>query len=404
VWLRNNIGCPQEADSSFIRFVFFVCLQLVAIFGVCLVLLSVGFSQTPSHNNFAKFRPRQEIPGVAFLGSRVCAGCHAEKSRTQLQTSMAHALSVSADNTILQSHPRMTFRAGNYSYEIVTDGNQSTFSVSDGKETISEPIPYIFGKGNVAHTFVLRHNGKLYEGRVSYYSGIGGLDWTMGDSLNPPPNLIEAFGRDIDSDEARNCFSCHGTAAVVNSRLQLDRLVPGVGCEDCHGPGEQHLAAMTSGTKNPTHIFNPKTLNSDALSQEFCGACHRSADTVGMMPDLGGPGNVRFQPYRILLSRGHNSNDKHFACTACHDPHNELNHEPAWYDAKCTVCHAPQGTRAYPAGASAAASRSPNPKPCPVNSENCVTCHMPKVELKAAHFKFTDHRIRIARPNEPYPF
>jgi hypothetical protein len=29
---------------------------------------------------------------------------------------------------------------------------------------------------------------------------------------------------------------------------------------------------------------------------------------------------------------------------------------------------------------------------------------MPKVDLPGAHFKFTDHRIRIARDGEPYPF
>jgi hypothetical protein len=28
---------------------------------------------------------------------------------------------------------------------------------------------------------------------------------------------------------------------------------------------------------------------------------------------------------------------------------------------------------------------------------------MPKVDLPGAHFKFTDHRIRIAREGAPYP-
>jgi hypothetical protein len=28
---------------------------------------------------------------------------------------------------------------------------------------------------------------------------------------------------------------------------------------------------------------------------------------------------------------------------------------------------------------------------------------MPKVEIKAAHFKFTDHYIRIVKPGEKYP-
>jgi len=43
------------------------------------------------------------------------------------------------------------------------------------------------------------------------------------------------------------------------------------------------------------------------------------------------------------------------------------------------------------------------PKSCPVEGESCVTCHMPKVELRGAHFKFTDHRIRITRPETDAP-
>lgn len=40
---------------------------------------------------------------------------------------------------------------------------------------------------------------------------------------------------------------------------------------------------------------------------------------------------------------------------------------------------------------------------CPAAQGRCVTCHMPKIELPGAHFRFTDHRIRIVKPNEPYP-
>jgi hypothetical protein len=32
-----------------------------------------------------------------------------------------------------------------------------------------------------------------------------------------------------------------------------------------------------------------------------------------------------------------------------------------------------------------------------------VTCHMPKVDLPGMHADFTDHWIRIAKPNEPVP-
>ncbi len=362
-------------------------------------------AQQPPDNAaaFSQFRPRQEIAGTRFIGSNVCVACHRDKSNSH--TSMSRALSTAADSRILQSHPTMTFRAGSYTYEIASDGQQANYRVTDGKQTISERIPYVFGAGNIAQTYVLLHNGRLYEGRASYYTGIDGLDWTVGDALNPPPSLQEAFGRDITSDEARNCFSCHSTAAVVDNRLELDRMVPGVGCESCHGPGGQHVATMAAGRKDPKYIFNPKALDPDTLSQEFCGSCHRSADTVGMMPDLGGIGNVRFQPYRLSMSRGHNSGDQHFACTACHDPHVELNHDPASYDARCTNCHAPGKTTSMTVSSHAAAPSTslPAAKSCPVRNDACVTCHMPKVELPGAHFKFTDHRIRIARAGERYP-
>ena len=55
---------------------------------------------------------------------------------------------------------------------------------------------------------------------------------------------------------------------------------------------------------------------------------------------------------------------------------------------KCQACHG---------GGKAGA------KACPVSKSKCVSCHMPKIELPGAHYKFSDHRIRIVKPNEPYP-
>ena len=310
---------------------------------------------------------------------------------------MAHAMSNPRDSVILQSHPKMTFQAGEYRFEILQDGQESIFRVSDGKATISEPIAYAFGKGHVAQTYVLRHKGKLYEGRVSYYSAIDGLDWTIGDVLSPPPDIEEAFGRDISGDEANNCFGCHGTGALVNGKLQFDRLSPGVSCEHCHGPGRSHADAMRSGTGETLSIFNPRELSPDSLSQDFCGSCHRGANTVGMMPDLGGVQNLRFQPYRLSTGK-HDPNDPHFACTACHDPHLDLPLQGASSDSKCTACHG-----AHDAAPSSEAKASSAPKPCPVGSANCDSCHMPKLEIPGTHFKFTDHRIRIVRPGQAFP-
>src|SRR5438445_1057811 len=374
----------------------------------CALLLScAALSQTkPGYaGSLSDFRPRKEVPGESFIGPGACASCHAQKSSSHLQTAMGHALQKPTESAVLRSHPRMTFQAGRFSYQIVSDGLQSVYRVTDGKETLSEPILYAFGNAHVAQTYVFRRGGRLYESRVSYYTAIDGLDWTIGDILNPPPSLEEAAGRDISGDEARNCFSCHGTAAVVNTKLQLERLIPGVTCETCHGPGGSHAAVMLLTPGESLYIFNPNNLDSATLSQEFCGACHRGVDTVAMMPDLGGINNVRFQPYRLFNSRGHDPKDARLTCTACHDPHEDLKPGAAVYDSKCTACHAPRGAeQANIRTPGKTAAVSSTAKSCPVASERCVSCHMPKVELPGAHFKFTDHRIRIARQGQAYPY
>ena len=403
---------PQYSGKTFpahraAQFIFFFAVTACVCFSSSLVFAQ---KTADSANSFSHFRPRREIVGEKFIGSAACGNCHKEKGQSYSHAAMANALSPVAQSKILQSHPRMTFRSGSYSYEIVSDGGEYLYRVTNGRETLSEPLLYAFGSAHVAQTYIFRLNGKLFESRLSYYTAIDGLDWTIGDAIQSPPSLEEALGRDISGDEARNCFSCHGTEAVVNTKLEFDRLIPGVTCEACHGPGEKHSIAKLLDPEAVAPIFNPKTVDPETLSQEFCGACHRGVDTVAMMPNLGGINNVRFQPYRLFNSRGHDPKDPHFACTACHDPHLSLSQQDSAYDANCMSCHDRDAARQKTSARQAAsksreeAGASSSGKKCPVANDKCVSCHMPKVELPAAHFKFTDHRIRIVRPGEPYPY
>lgn len=78
---------------------------------------------------------------------------------------------------------------------------------------------------------------------------------------------------------------------------------------------------------------------------DFCGQCHRTWSQIAVE----GPhniNNVRFQPYRLTNSKCCDTADSRI---------------------------------------------------------RCVTCHMPKNELPGSHNLFSDHRIRIVRPGEPYP-
>jgi hypothetical protein len=76
---------------------------------------------------------------------------------------MAHALEPVADCQVLSTHERMTFRNGPYAYLITRQGNDNTYTVTDGVKTISEPLLYCFGQGKVGQTYVFKHNGSFYN-------------------------------------------------------------------------------------------------------------------------------------------------------------------------------------------------------------------------------------------------
>jgi hypothetical protein len=304
---------------------------------------------------------------------------------------MALAMEPVTESRVLTENPRLTLQLGPYSYEIRRQGKQSFYSVTDGKNTISVSIKYAIGQGRMGQTYVLERDGKFYESRVSFYNETKGLDFTVGSSRGIPSSLEEAFGHLLSPTEVVSCFSCHSIGATSGQRLQLDKLVHGVRCESCHGPGAPHVVAVKAGEPGYKSIFNPGRLGGDEQTQQFCASCHRGNEEFSLLQAMG-INNVRFQPYRIFHSKCY-SDDRNIRCTACHNPHETLREDAAYYDKRCLACHALKGQPV-------AQGSSPS---CPVATKDCVSCHMPKVEIKAAHFKFTDHYIRIVKSGEKYP-
>ncbi len=310
---------------------------------------------------------------------------------------MRMAMEPVEDSVILSAYPKLTFQTSNYSYAITRKDKQSFYAVTDGKETISLPIQFAFGHGKAGQTYILQYEGVFYESLVSFYDELKGLDLTVGTPDGLPPSLLGALGRRLSKGETLDCFRCHSTGGVSGDQLQLEKLTPGIRCEGCHGPGGEHIAAGKAGRPGAKLIFNPARLSGDELSQEFCAACHRRTDEVSLLKSLG-INNVRFQPYRIFQSKCY-SNDRRISCTACHNPHEPLEQETSYYDAKCLACHSlitkPAPTKPGPADRTIVAG-------CRVATRNCTSCHMPKVDPADAHFKFTDHFIGIVKPNERY--
>ena len=150
------------------------------------------------------------------------------------------------------------------------------------------------------------------------------------------------------------------------------------------------MLRKSEGPLIPVGLKNLGNLSAEQAAN-FCGNCHRTWEEIARQRNPG-IGNVRFQPYRLTSSKCYDPDDKRISCLACHDPHQQTNSTLTDYDAKCQACHSKIKSQAK-AGA----------KLCPVKNNDCVSCHMPRLELPGAHFKFMDHRIRVVKPNEPYP-
>ncbi len=331
-----------------------------------------------------------------YVGDASCAKCHAEKSTTYANAAMAHAAAPAADSAGLRRYNHLSSRVGPFSYEILTTTQGGLLSVADANSSVSQPLTWAFGEAHMGQTYVYEKNGSLFESHLSYFTSLNALDVTPGQNPSVPSNLEDAAGRRMDPHEAQLCFGCHTTASTASNQFDSGKSIPGVGCENCHGPGAAHVAAMQLQTAGapPTGIFNPSRLG-PVDSVDFCGACHRTWQDVVKNRLVGvGVFNVRFAPYRLENSRCWGTGDARLTCTACHDPHQRLVSDPVHYDAVCLQCHVARGAKQTAKRPGAA---------CPVAAAKCVTCHMPQYEPPGLHSKFADHWIRIVKPGSPYP-
>jgi hypothetical protein len=309
---------------------------------------------------------------------------------------MARAGTSGTSSSALLSRLPISARQGQYLYEISNTANGIQYRVSSGQDQLSGPLNWIFGAGDIGQTYILERDGKFLESHVSYYPALHGLSLTPGQMAGPPKNLQQAVGHPMEEEDVRLCFGCHTTGSMIKDRFDPAQATPGVTCEACHGPGAKHVAAVQAGQMDRAGkaILDPGRLK-PAEQVDFCGACHRSsADVASFPPGTLGLLGVRFQPYRLQKSKCWRKGNA-ITCLSCHDPHQQIVRESTAYDKNCLACH-----QSAQAEAKSAVAKAPA---CPVSSVNCVSCHMKKYEIWAAHATFTDHNIRIVRAGEKYP-
>jgi hypothetical protein len=355
-------------------------------------------STTKDRVNSRRWWPTKgTVPFELFAGENACAECHSKKTSSQLITPMAQAAVRLAPRAPSPEIVAATLQLGPYRYRISSDQFGARLAVSSGKQSITASVAWIFGADVHGQTYILEHDGALYESQVSSFASLHGMDLTPGHAPVDAGNLKDALGERLSTSGAARCFACHTTYSTTNSKFDASRAVPGIHCEQCHGPGLEHIKAIHADERREAikAVLNPADL-SPVESVDFCGACHRTTIDVVESTEAYGPINVRFQPYRLEKSRCWGTEgDARLTCTACHNPHEPLVRSASYYDERCLGCHTARGTESP--------SRDATPAVCPVATSNCTSCHMPKSDVPGMHAKFTDHFIRVVRAGESYP-
>ena len=277
-----------------------------------------------------------------------------------------------------------------------------------GDTVLRSMIEYAFGTTDRYVTMVSRGAHDQYRVvRLSHYHTAEGQGWdrTMLDEHDPTQTEDFQGGMIGVRGGVAKCLNCHTTFP----RAGTDRIGPetadrAIGCERCHGPGANHLAAVTAGFSDPA-IVNPASASPRAVTVERCNDCH-ILDRSFRHRDPEKPGWVRSQGVGWTWSRCNTQSGGAFGCVTCHDPHKGARSTTtAQYEAKCLACHS--AATAEPAsgpGPAAHAQSEPRPRICSVNpAKGCIPCHMPGVRMDSAHRDLTDHYIRLPRPGAAQP-
>jgi predicted CXXCH cytochrome family protein len=213
----------------------------------------------------------------------------------------------------------------------------------------------------------------LVEGRYLHYVPANRLELSPGFPTEKPTTYETAFGRVLAPGFEKKCLTCHGEPRKHGLHSES-----GISCESCHGPGQQHLSAISSHAENK-QIVNPARLPM-AQRMQPCAQCHSGFSVVEdpLPDDL----LISDQVTALTNSECWRQSGGQLACTSCHNPHEDAARTVVVRrsETTCRNCHSTQ-VKTHAAI-------------CPLNQQDgCVGCHMPEAIKSPLHV--ADHWIRV---------
>ncbi len=369
--------------------------------------------------------PPLEKPAPAkggYVGSEKCATCHQEIASQYGTHSMSRSLAAVADAEPIEVYnqpdvappgPRR-YRAEQrdgkvFHHELMLD--------QQGEPLYDQEVEirYVLGSGKRGRSYLLFEQGKFFQSSLGWYSSNDKWDLSPGYS----PDQHSRFSRRLGD----NCLYCHSgrtsLASTDERYVEPPFLEHSIGCERCHGPGQEHVTLRESGqtvTEALDPIVNPSRLE-PPQREDVCNQCHLQGDATILRY---GKGHLDFRPgqrleenWAIFVSVSDDrvategttqavsqvqqmrssgcfqASEGKFGCTSCHDPHSLPAPEMrvTFYRDRCLQCHGQSDAQRGCALAEAERlAKSPD--------DSCIQCHMPRLAAHdVPHTAQTDHRV-----------
>ena len=340
------------------------------------------------------------LPAQAqYVGSLACARCHAAIYDRWKNTRMAnvvrdpkeHPEAIAPDLT--KKDPLVTFTRDDIAFVYGSKWKQRYF------KRVGDDYYVLPAQWDFTH--------KIWR---PYFAAQGADWWT---AFYPPDNMQRPTGP--------LCDGCHS----VNYNIETKQVTEwNVGCEKCHGPGGEHVQKPSA-----SNIVNPARLDQVAAN-DVCIQCHSQGRPlknpingkyydwpVGFQvgsTDLADfwrledhkLGETSFTHYADGTAHKNRMQGNDFVsslmythgvtCFSCHDVHGTANNADLLKPASvmCLECHGPNS----PNGPRAATiEQHTHHKPGSRGNE-CIECHMPKIEQTIADVNVRSHTFRFITP------
>ena len=374
----------------------------------------------------------------AFVGGKVCAGCHAAQEKLWAGSHHDLAMQHANKDTVLGDFGDTKFTHFDVTSTFFKDGDRFMVRTDgpDGKLHDYE-IKYTFGVVPLQQYLIEFPDGRLQALGIAWDSRPaqeGGKRWFHLYPGEAVDHTDELHWMGLNQNWNYMCAECHSTNVKKNydpasNRFNTTWSELDVSCEACHGPGSTHvdwaekgeteraadetrgLVVALNERQGVTWPIDPAKGNAKRSTPrtsrkeiELCARCHARR---GLLSEAYVPGRPLMDTHRpALLSEGLYYPDGHIqdevyvygsflqsrmyhagvTCSDCHEPHSLALRAPG--DQVCLGCHA--------------AERFATPKHHFHESGSpgarCVECHMPEETYMVVDPR-RDHSIRVPRPD-----